>query len=195
MHSIEKEIEKIQKSLDRYIGIYEKKWQKCIDKGCAWTDEEQRQHYSKEKRNIWFEASMARHNVEDSESRLANAEKRLLKAQKEFGIIKDEIEEQERIESKETSWITFMNKTEEERKAEYEAWLAKFKAECLEDGIVIDTADATEVIGTTKSGRHFWLYINNGWTKRSFYCYTLRIEGETYFTSGTFSRAYAYLMK
>ncbi|MCQ2270997.1 MAG: hypothetical protein MJZ52_07215 [Bacteroidales bacterium] len=56
-------------------------------------------------------------------------------------------------------------------------------------------ADANFVNGTTPNGKRFVVYINNGWTDRSRYCYTLRINGTTLFTSGTFQTAYAMVVK
>ena len=82
-----------------------------------------------------------------------------------------------------------------QRKAEYERWLAEFKAECLKDGIIIDNACGTWFDGTAANGKRFYLDRNNGWTDRSWHCYSLTIGGETVFTSGEFNTAYRYLMK
>ena len=83
----------------------------------------------------------------------------------------------------------------EEQKKAYEKWLAEFKKECLEDDVVIDDANAHFVNGTTPNGKRFVVYINNGWTDRSRYCFTLRINGNTLFTSGTFQKAYATIVR
>lgn len=91
--------------------------------------------------------------------------------------------------------MNYNEKTPEERKAEYEKWLAQFKADCLKDGIVIDKASNSWITGKTKSEKSFCLSINNGFTERSFHCYTLTIDGATIFTSGDFSTAYRYIKK
>lgn len=76
---------------------------------------------------------------------------------------------------------------------EFEEWLKRFKAECLKDGIIIEEYHNAYMYGTTRNGKPFYLEINNGWTTRSLHCYTLKIDGKTMFTSGTFIRAYNYL--
>jgi hypothetical protein len=73
---------------------------------------------------------------------------------------------------------------------EYQKWLAWFKDECLKDGVVIDEASNNYVIGITPSGQKFSFWINNGYTERSWHCYSLTIGGRTIFTSGEFWRCY-----
>lgn len=196
MNSIQKEIEKIQKSLDRYEGILEKKIAKCEKLNCNWTKDEWFVHrdandFTADQDQAYFEKCVAEHDVEDTQRRLENRIKALAKAtgefEKESGISEANKALTEKCENLEAYW--------DKMKEEYEEWLKKFKEECLMDGIVIDNADANFVSGTTKNGKKFFTYRNNGFTLRSYKCYTLNIEGETIFTSGTFSRCYGEILR
>lgn len=195
VESIKKEIEKITKSLDRYVGIFEKKNEMCIELGCDWEQTEMREkadsgEMTDKQWGAWFSRKVAQSNVDDANGRLENAYKRLAKAQEKLDGVLTVIEEVEKIESKEIDWIAAREKKEKE----YQEWLKQFKAECLEDGIIIDTATRTDITGATKNGKRFTMELNNGFTIRSFYSYTLKINGETIFTSGLFSTGYRYLM-
>lgn len=130
--------------------------------------------------------------VEDIKHRLENAKARLNKVMPKVEAVEAEAKDTARIAQIESGWLT---KTAEERKAEYEAWLAQFKAECLKDGIIIEEANAHWISGKTASGKNFIMYINSGFTERSMHCYTLRIESETIFTSGDFATGYRVIRK
>lgn len=194
VESIKKEIEKMTASLERYTNILAKKNEKCIKLGCDWTQEEMRIHRDSDMTDkqwgAWFDRCIAEGNVEDTQKRLDNAFGRLEKAEAEFSKVAERIAEDEMIANKEAGWLEAMQKRQEE----YEKWLAEFKAECLEDGIIIDEASRHFFSGTDANGRRFAMYINSGWTERSLHSYTLRINGTTYFTSGLFSTGYRYLM-
>lgn len=132
--------------------------------------------------------------VEDIKSRLENANKRLEKLMPKVDEVEAEAKDTARIAGIEAGWLHNI-KTAEEKKAEYEAWLAQFKAECLKDGIIIEEATGSWVSGITASGKRFCMYINSGFTERSMHCYTLRIDGETIFTSGDFTTGYRIIRK
>lgn len=210
MESIEKEIAKIAKSLERYEAILAKKTEQCIKLNCNWTDEEYRSRMqqlharhegeqvvyfgndddliTKKQHGAWFDKSIAEDNVEDSKRRLANAEKRYAKISE---AVRTENEKSEEFK-KAYEHASEMERRMLEKKAEeeYEKWLAWFKAECLKDGVVINEATNNYCNGITPSGKKFSFWINNGYTERSWHCYTLYIEGKTIFTSGEFWRCY-----
>lgn len=195
MNSIQKEIEKLEKSLARYQGLLEKKTAKCEKLNCNWTREQmfekrENNEMSQEQWSAWFDKRLAEGNVEDTHHRLENAAKRFEKAVAEYEKVAEKTAEDEEINSKELQWLEAAQKSEEE----YYKWLAQFKKECAEDGIIIEKADRWHVIGNTVSGKQFVLYLNDGWTKRSLHSYTLRVNGTVLFTSGLFSTCYKYLM-
>lgn len=194
VQSIQKEIEKLEKSLNRYKGILEKKIAKCEKLECKWTREqmiEKRENgeMSQDQWAAWFDMSCSESNVEDTQHRLENAFKRLERANAEFEKVAEHLAEDEAIVAKELEWLEASQKNEEE----YYKWLAQFKRECLEDGIIIKEASAAFISGYTKGGKGFVMYINNGWTERSNHSYTLTVNGTVYFTSGLFSTGYRYL--
>lgn len=199
VQSIQKEIEKLTNSLNRYKGLLEKKIAKCEKLNCNWNEEEffikrDSGELTQETFNAWFAKSIEEDHVKDTEKRIKNAIERLEKAtgvwEKEIEATIAEKEFEERANGIESKW---MKLSAEEIKAQYEKWLAEFKAECLKDGIIIDHASSLFISGETPKGKRFVLDINNGWTDRSNHCYTLRIGGIVYFTSGTFQTCYRYI--
>ena len=205
MNSIKAEIEKLQKSLATHQARLDKKNAKCELLGCDWTREEMIFHRDEAKDmtdkqwSAWFDRKCESSEVADLTDRIANANGRLAKVTGKFEIESEQkaTEEAESARSKglESYWTAYFSKTPEQRKAEYEAWLKRFKSECLRDGIIIEEASNNFINGTTANGKKFAMYINNGWTERSFYCYTLNIEGQTIFTSGTFETGYRIIKK
>lgn len=213
LESIKKEITKATASLERYTNSYNKKNELCIKLGCDWTDEEYRarqqalrdRHKGEaiiplgndddiitvKQNGTWFDRELLKSNIEDAQERLDNAFRRLEKAEAEFAKVESRIEEDKEIAEKELSWLSSMAKKEEE----YYIWLEQFKAECAEDGILIDRADSYAIAGSTVNGKKFYMCINDGWTTRSDHSYSLKINGATYFTSGLFSTGYRYLKK
>lgn len=139
-----------------------------------------------------FDHFRAEREVEETKQAIENANKRYAKLTGKANEQSEKNAEAQRVERIESGWLKM---TAEERKAEYERWLAEFKAECAKDGIKIEQASGAWVIGETKSGKHFVIEINHGFTERSFHCYTLTIEGETIFTSGDFNTAYARIRR
>lgn len=202
MGSIQKQIEKLTKSLTRYQGILDKKIAKCKQLGCYWIGDEwfeHRDNCTPEQNAAHFEMVVAKSNVDDTAHRIETLTNNLNKITGKFeDEVKKTAENQKEIDRAnqiESNWLSITKKTAEEREAEYQAWLKQFKAECLKDGVMIEKADNTFINGTTKSGKHFAMYINNGATERSLHCYTLNIEGHTVFTSGDFTTAYAIIKK
>lgn len=196
LQSVQKKIEKLTKSLERYSNLLKKKTDKCIKLNCDWDDTEMRYHRDELKDmtdaqwQAWFDRRIEYGHVEDAQSRLENAFKRLERAESDFQKVAERLAEDEMIANKEAGWLEAMQRREEE----YYKWLAEFKTDCLKDGIIIEEASANWITGTTRGGNHFSMYINSGWTERSLHSYTLRIAGITYFTSGLFSTGYRYLM-
>lgn len=210
MESIEKEIAKIAKSLERYEAILAKKTEQCIKLNCNWTDEEYRSRMqqlharhegeqvvyfgedddliTKKQHGAWFDKSVAEDNVEESKRRLANAEKRYAKISETVRTENAKNEEFKKAyeHASEMEREMLRQKAEEE----YQKWLAWFKSECLKDGVVIEDASNWFVKGITPSGKRFFFVLNNGYTDRSWHCYSLRIDGNTIFTSGEFWRCY-----
>lgn len=194
MNSIQKEIEKLEKSLDRYKGLLEKKIAKCEKLSCNWTDEEyfdkrDADEVTQEQWSAWFDKSIEESHVEDTKKRLENAAKRFEKAVAEYEKVAEKTAEDEEINAKELQWLESSQKSEEE----YYVWLNQFRKECAQDGIIIEEASKIYINGYTTSGKKFSMYINEGWTRRSLYSYTLRVNGTVLFTSGLFSTGYKYL--
>lgn len=194
MNSIQKEIDKLEKSLNRYKGLLEKKIAKCEKLNCNWTREEmfvkrENNEMTQEQWEAYFDKSLAEGNVEDTESRLQNAGKRFERAVAEYEKVAEREAEDEEISAKELQWLENSQKREEE----YYQWLVQFKKDCAKDGILIEEATSAYLYGYTATGKKFSMYINDGYTIRSLHSYTLRVNGTVLFTSGLFSTGYKYL--
>ena len=153
--SIQKEIDKLEKSLERYVGLLNKKVAKCEKLDCNWTDDEMFQkrdnnEMNQEQWSAWFDKRLAKSNVEDTQRRLDNAFKRLEKANAEFEKVAEQIELDEMINEKELQWMQSRELNEEE----YYNWLRTFKADCLKDGIIIEEASANFILGNTLKWRY-----------------------------------------
>ena len=203
--SVQKELEKLTARLAREKARAEKKAAAAEKLGAICTDEEwfggKRDTFTNEQAWAWIDWTGAKRDIQDTERQIENAQKRLDK-------LTGKVEEQQEERAKEEAIIARCNSienrmlTQEEREAkaarkeaEYQKWLAEFKAECLKDGIIIDNACATWFDGTAANGKRFFIDRNNGWTERSWHCYSLTIDGVTIFTSGEFTTAYRYLMQ
>lgn len=191
--STEKQLAKLYKSLDRYTNLFEKKQQKCIKLNCNWSDEEWCQHRDANdcttaQRQAYFDMDVQQSYIDDTKYRIGTLERTLRKQEQK---VKEENEKDEAFKAEYTRLSDAEIKLSQEMaKAEYEAWLKKFKADCLKDGVVVEEAKSFMVNGTTPSGKRFAIILNNGWTERSRHCYSVRIESDTIFTSGEFWRAY-----
>ena len=192
-----KDVEKYTKAVARYTALLEKKIAKCNELNCNWTFDQWLEHreakdYTDDQYFAWFKADLERDHIAEAERNLAYAEKQLEKLTGKAEAKAEENAQEERLNKMENAWWAM---TAEERKAEYEAWLKEFKAECAKDGVIIDEADSQCIKGTTAYGKRFGMWINSGYAERSRHCYTLYIEGQTIFTSGDFSTGYAYITK
>ena len=196
--SIRKEIEKLEKSLARNKGILEKRIAKAEKVNANWSREEFFQHRDTDMTDAqwaaYFDKYIAESDIEDITERLENAKKRLSKVLPKVDAVEAEKAEDERLDMMESRFYR-ASKSAEEREAEYQAWLKWFKDECLKDGVVIEEANGWMVYGKTRSGKRFCMFGNSGYTVRSLHCYTLKIDGETIFTSGDFSTAYRIVKK
>lgn len=190
----EKDIEKARKGVERTSKWGEKKADKCRKLDCLWTQEEMWEHrdngtMTDAQYSAYFDYICNKRDIEDYERQLTRAYKRL-------DIILNAAEDKAK-EQEANDHIDAMANRYEIRtitKEEYEKWLAEFKAECAKDGITIEDANNNFIHGLTKSGKGFAMYINNGFTDRSWHSYTLTINGDTIFTSGLFGTGYRYLM-
>lgn len=202
--SVQKELDKLTARLAREQAKLAKKTAAAEKLNATCTCEEwyagMREAYTPEQGWAWCEARHAKQDVEDTERQIANAQKRLDKltgkVDEQNAKIAAKEQEISRIGNIENRFLT-AEQIETNRKAkeeEYQKWLAAFKAECAKDGIEIDKACASYFTGKTKCGKRFFIDKNCGFTTRSWHCYSLRIAGETLFTSGEFFTAYRYLM-
>lgn len=204
VESIRKDIAKLEERLEKHLARLEKKTAAAakldaLEYKDEWDIGEEirpgvtvRTKENAKKFGAWFDMRGEQHEVEDLKRRLENANKRLAKAMPKAEAEVEKREQDERANEMETKFYNAANskKSKEEREAEYLAWLEWFKAECLKDGVIVERADGWSVVGLTASGKNFWIYGNNGFSTRSFHCYTLNIDGETIFTSGEFSTCY-----
>lgn len=199
-----KDLEKYTKSLQRHTALLEKATAKCNQLDCNWTWEQWIEHreaktFTDDQYWAWTKMRQEAEEIESVERKLAYTNKHLDKLNGKAEAKAEEQAEADRLDSMESNWWKAIKaeaeKTPEQRRAEYEAWLKQFKEECLKDGIIIDKADSNCITGKTASGKGFGMWINNGFTERSFHCYTLIINGECIFTSGDFSTGYAYIKK
>ena len=201
-----KEIAKLEARLARYEAKLEKAKAKAekmdaVEFKDIWNEPDPENPMYRRPEHIpfvsaFFSFKRAQDDVEETRGAIERAKARLEKILPQVREIEASNAEEEAIANMESRFLYYMpKKSAEELKAEYEAWLAEFKAECLKDGIIIDEACANFVTGTTKRGKPFCLYINNGYTERSLHCYTLKIDFETIFTSGDFSTAYRILKR
>lgn len=191
----QKDIEKAQKAIERNTRLMEKNRTKAEKLGCLWTFEEwcdvrDSKQYTWEQYEAWDAWTSYRDAVEEAERALARAQKEMAKLTGTAEANAQKEAEDARIAEIEAQWFSIdLDKLLEE----WEAYKARVIAEAKKDGIDIQRFTGNEVEGLTASGKRFWMYSNNGFTERSAHCYTLRIEGETIFTSGDFGTAYRYL--
>ena len=202
VESIRKEIEKYTKSLARYESIEAKKLAKCQTLGCGnWTDEDLREAYNDRNGNLsqinaYFDLYCARRDTEEMKGKIERAEARLAKEMPKAEADRTKKNEEQRYEELEGKAFKVLSvKDWLKIQEEFRKWLEEFKADCLKDGVVIEKYESRFISGKTKSGKYFGLYLNDGWTERSDHCYTLKINGETIFTSGLFRTAYPMLKR
>lgn len=202
---IEKQAESARKDLEKLLARKERQEKSLAKKtavaeklGCAWTEEEwfggKREEATPEQMGAYWDYSFLRHDLEETVHSIEKAQKRFdrLTGKAEVVLEAKTAEEKEvtRISGIENHMINA-----ELKEKNYQAWLKKFKADCLKDGVVIDEVGSSFIDGFTKNGKRFVLIANNGFTDRSFHCYSLTIDRRSIFTSGDFVTAYRYLMK
>lgn len=202
LESLTKEAEKLQTQLQKRTALLEKKLAKAEKLGMKnWTVDDYRYHALKVKDitdkqyELWFSLRATENDVKETEDKIERNRKALENIIPQVYDIKKEQDEDERIASMETKFFQMTAEEKAKREAEYKAWLKWFKAECLKDGVIIEEVTGWGIIGKSKSGKSFSLYGNNGFTKRSFHCYTFYLDGQMIFTSGEFGTAYKDLKK
>lgn len=188
----QKELEKLNTQLDRAKKSYDKKLANAIKLGVDKWDADDHTNWiatvekindiyiaNKEdikKNEAWWNLYSAKRAVDEITESIERAEKRLSKAESEVNNYREEINKIEDLKAKEE----FAKRTFEEEQKEW-----------AKDGIQLEG----RYYGITPSGKTFNIYGNNGFSDRSWHCFTLRINGETIFTSGEFWRAYAIIKK
>lgn len=186
-NSIMAELEKLNTRLEKAQKTYEKKLAAAKKVGVAeWGDEEHNAWIlsipktetgwiiNKEdikKNGAWFDLVSAEDRVEELQRSIANAEKRMEKAEEKVEAYHEELNR-----------IADLKEKELLRKLEFE----QEQKEWAKDGITLEDRYS----GITPKGKKFYIYGNNGYTRRSLHCFTLVIGGEVIFTSGEFWLAY-----
>lgn len=198
LNRCQNDIAKAQKGIVRCSKYNEKKEAKCIKLNCLWTTfEEFVRHRDSDMTNeqyaAYFDWHRNQNDIKEYEHNLERARKEYDKLMKKYTSESEEQALTHHINGIEGSWVQLVDRQEKQER--YFRWLEQFKAECLKDGITIKEATNNYISGLSKKGEKFVMYINNGWTERSIHSYTLRIAGETIFTSGLFSTGYRYLMR
>lgn len=189
MASVVKELEKLEARLVKAEAKLEKAEAKAEKLGCKWTNEEHIEWLktvettdmgwivNKEdvkKNGAWYDWFSAQRELEDVKRNIENAKRRFEKAEDEVEKYREEVAK-----------MLNLKKKEELQKLEFEAEVKEW----AKDGITLKERYA----GYTPNGKRFVIYRNSGITTRSWHCFTLRIDGETIFTSGEFWRAYAVI--
>lgn len=123
------------------------------------------------KNGAWYDLYRAERELEEAKEAIEKSEKRFEKAYTALQEYQEEIAK-----------IADLQEKEKLMKLEFE----QEQKEWMKDGITLDG----RYYGKTPKGKSFSIDINNGWTQRSFHCYTLYINGNCIFTSGEFWRAY-----
>lgn len=200
--SICKDIEKLQNRLDAHRARLEKKIAKAekldaLEYKDEWdiTENGYRTGDNLKGFSAWFDVCCETREVKEIEKSLEHAKGKLNKVLPIIEDAKADKIEEERMEKMENSFFQMSQKSREEEEAEFQAWLEKFKAECLQDGVIIEDYSGWWISGKTASGKNFALYGNSGFTDRSRHCYTLYIGKTMMFTSGEFATAYRILKK
>lgn len=200
--SIRKDIEKLQKRLDAHKARLAKKIATAekfdaLEYKDEWDKTENgfRTGDNLKEFSAWFDVCCETREVKEIEKSLEHAKEKLNKMLPKLEDDEANRIEEARMERMENSFFQMSQKSKEEHEAEFQAWLKKFKAECLQDGVIIEDYEGWWISGKTASGKNFALYGNNGFTDRSRHCYTLYIGKTMIFTSGEFATAYKMLKK
>ena len=149
-------------------------WLKTVDTENGWLVNNE----DINRNGAWYDLISAEREVEDIKDRMQKAERRFEKAREELLDYLDKV-----------TMIEDLKKREELIKQEFE----QEQKVWAKDGITL----TGRYMGVTPKGKRFWIERNNGWTERSWHCWTLTFasDGKAYtvFTSGEFWRAYLYI--
>lgn len=184
--SISKELDKLNKRLERAEKAYQKKLATAEKLGVADMDNEAHREWLDsvpqengwiinkadiKKNGAWYDLGSAEYEIRDIKWRIEAEEKRMAKAEAEMDKHLAKVAEIEDLQEKEKLMAL---EFEQEQK------------EWAKDGITLEG----RYYGETPNGKRFYIEGNNGFTKRSFHCFTLTVDGQTIFTSGEFWRCY-----
>jgi len=106
-------------------------------------------------------------------------------------LIGSETEHRQSMEGKELSQIINSNFKYRAMRADLMAIAEKYGVKTMQVTLITCGNDAK---GYTPTGKKVLWIRNSGWTMRSRYCGTLKIEGETIYTSGSIAKCFAYMI-
>lgn len=183
LNKLNARLERQEKALAKKLAIAEKEgvadWTRADHR--AWLDTVETTDMGRiinkadiKKNGAWFDLFGARMDVEETKKSIERAESRLDKAVEKLEEYRAEVAEIDDLKAKEELW-----------KLEFE----QEQKEWAKDGITLED----RYTGRTPSGKKFSIWGNNGFTHRSWHCFTLYIDGEVIFTSGEFWRAYGVI--
>lgn len=185
LRSTTAELEKLLARKERAEAKLAKAIAKVEKLNCKWTQEEYRNFMDGvqsengwmtdkneiDKNSAWLTWHGAQRDVKDIAERIERLSTRFEKQHQEAEVYREEVRRIGNAKQREElQKVTF----EEEQK------------EWAKDGITLEG----RYYGTTPNGKRFVIDRNHGWTQRSLHCYTLYMDGQTWFTSGEFWRCY-----
>ena len=204
MNSYQKDLDKLTAQLAKAQNTYEKKLAAAQKQGVAeWSIEDHNAWLQTietnaggwiinkadiKKNEAWWDLYSAGNRIEEKQDEIKRATARLEKATGKYIAECSTKEAEEIITTRANMADSYLTVTLTQE--EIEAMQEQMKAEWLKDGIVITEFHGSGLDGITPEGKKFYFYINNGFTDRSWHCYTLCIDGVTLFTSGTIQSCY-----
>lgn len=203
LNRYQKELDKLNTQLERAEATYDKKLAVAQKYGVdTWSSEDHAKWLETVPNNggwiinkedikintAWFDLGSAENRITELHDAIERAIKRLDNAQKEYDIECGKQAEYDLDSARSEIADRYLTVTLTQE--EIEAMQEQMKAEWLKDGIVITEFHGSGLDGLTPKGKKFYFYINNGFTDRSWHCYTLCIDGVTLFTSGTIQSCY-----
>ena len=204
MNSYKKDLDKLKARQERADAKYVKKLATAEKYGVAdWSNEQYREWVStvettdtgyivnttdQKKNGAWWDLLMVENELEEISKNIERAEARYAKSLSAYEQELEAIAINE--EDNERSSIANKIYKNELSRAEIIELQNQMREEWAKVGITIEKFYGSGFEGTTPDGKPFDLYINSGITERSWHCYTLRIDHETWFTSGTIQSCY-----
>lgn len=186
-----KEMERLTKQLERRTKALEKAQAKAEKYGVADWDAETRNAWLAtveldgymiknkadiDKNGAWFSLRLAQDSLKETEQAIEKCTARLETKEQVYAEMLEEEKDELKIETREEL---------------LKATLEEMQKEWAKDGVKLEGINYG-FYGHTPTGKFFSIYRNSyGYTERSLHCFTLKIDGETIFTSGLFWRAYA----